>query len=232
MKGLLYASCVLNKKFFIGAGITAAAATIFAVVCELLSEQRFINEITYYVILLASVLPAVIALEFPARDLEKNLKNRFANYALAGGITQNGFVLAELFKNLICVAGGAAVCCIVSLVCMAVKPGYLVTSNIVFHLLIIVAVGVVVWCGTPLTITTKSAEKAGLIIGVCLGFGLILPFNLLEAAIDDGSAWSEFGLFTLISKPWFPWAVLGAAAVIYAVVYLIMLARVKRGDVC
>ena len=83
---------------------------------------------------------------------------------------------------------------------------------------------------TPLTITTKSAEKAGLIIGVCLGFGLILPFNLLAAAINDGSAWS--GFFSLIGKPWLPWAVLGAAAVIYAVVYLIMLARVKRGDVC
>ena len=232
MKGLLYASCVLNKKFFVGAGITAAAATIFAVVCELMSQQRFFNEIAYFVILIASVLPAGIALEFPARDLEKNLKNRFANYALAGGITKNRFVLAELLKNLMCVAGGAAVCCVVSLVCMAVKPGYLVTSNIVFHLLIIVGIGVGEWCVTPLTITTKSAEKAGLIFGLCLGFGLILPFNLLAAAIEDGSAWGEFGLFTLVSKPWFPWAVFGAAAVIYAVVYLIMLARVKRGDVC
>lgn len=232
MKGLLYASCVLNKKFFIGAGITAAAATILAVLCELLSGQRFFNEIAYYVILLASVLPAGIAFEFPARDLEKNLKNRFANYALAGGITQNGFVLAELLKNLICVAGGAAVCGIVSLICMAVKPGYLVTSNVVSHLLIVVIIGVVEWCVAPLTITTKSAEKAGLIIGVCIGFGLIFPFILLTAAINDGSAWGEFGIFTIMGKPWFPWAVLGAAAVIYAVVYFIMLARVKRGDVC
>lgn len=229
MKGLLYASCVLNKKYFIGAGITAAAATIFAVVCELLSGQRFFNEIAYYVIFIASVLPAGIALEYPARDLEKNLKTRFANYALAGGITKNRFVLAELMKNLMCVAGGAAVCCIVSLICIAVKPGYLVTPNIVFHLLIIVGIGVIEWCVAPLTITTKSSEKAGLIIGVCVGFGLIFPFNLLAAAISDGSAWSFFGLF---SKPWFPWAVLGAAAVIYAVVYFIMLARVKRGDVC
>ena len=229
MKGLLYASCVLNKKFFIGAGIAAAAATILAVVCELLLEQQFFREMAYYAIMIASILPAVIALEFPARDLEKNLKSRFANYALAGGISRNQFALTELLKNLMCVAGGAAVCGIVSLICIAVKPGYLVTSNIISHLLIIVVIGAAVWCVTPLTITTKSAEKAGLIVGVCIGFGLILPFNLLENAITDGTA---FEFFNLLSEPWFPWTVLGAAAVVYAVVYIILLARVKRGDVC
>ena len=229
MKGLLYASCVLNKKFFIGAGIAAAAATILAVVCELLLEQQFFREMAYNVIMIASILPTVIALEYPTRDLEKNLKSRFANYALAGGISRNQFALAELLKNLMCVAGGAAVCGIVSLICIAVKPGYLVTSNIVFHLMIIVIIGVVEWCVVPLTITTKSAEKAGLIIGVCIGLGLIVPFNLLANAITDGSA---FKFFSLFSEPWFPWAVLGGAAVIYAVVYIILLARVKRGDVC
>lgn len=229
MKGLLYASCVLNKKFFIGAGIAAAAATILAVVCELLLEERFFREIAYNAIMIASIIPSVIALEFPARDLEKNLKSRFANYALAGGITKNRFVLAELLKNLMCVVFGAAVCGIVSLICIAVKPGYLVTSNIVFHLLIIVVIGVVEWCVMPLTITTKSAEKAGLIIGACIGFGLILPFNLLANAITDGSA---FEFLNLLSEPWMPWAILGIAAIIYAVVYIILLARVKRGDVC
>lgn len=229
MKGLLYASCVLNKKFFIGAGIAAAAATILAIVCELLLEERFFRETAYNAIMIASIFPSVIALEFPARDLEKNLKSRFANYALAGGISKNQFVLTEMLKNLMCVVFGAAVCGIVSLICIAVKPGYLVTSNIVFHLLIIVLIGVVEWCVMPLTITTKSAEKAALIIGVCIGLGLIVPFNLLENAITDGSA---FKFFSLFSEPWFPWAVLGGAAVIYAVVYLILLARVKRGDVC
>ena len=64
---------------------------------------------------------------------------------------------------------------------------------------------------------------------MCIGLGLIVPFNLLANAITDGSA---FEFFSLLSEPWFPWAVLGGAAVIYAVVYIILLARVKRGDVC
>lgn len=231
MKGLLYAGCVLNKKFFITAGIAGIAATIFAVIGVInVDENRFFREIAYYLFLIAAGLPGCIALEFPARDLEKNIKNRFANYALAGGISKNQFVLAELLKNLMCVVGGVLFCGIAGLILMAIKPGYIVANDLVLPVLIIVLMGAMEWAVTPLTIALKSAEKAGLTLGIFVGFGICLPAcTILANELRGGSS---SNILSLLLEPWLPWAVLSFAAVIYAVVYVILLARVKRGDVC
>ena len=231
MKGLLYAGCVLNKKFFITAGIAGTAATILAVIGVLnVDTNRFFKEIAYFLFLIAAGLPGCIALEFPARDLEKNIKSRFANYALAGGISKNQFVLAELLKNLLCVIGGVLFCGMVGLILMAVNPGYIVARSLVLPMLIIVLMGAMEWAVMPLTISFKSAEKAGLTLGLFIGFGICLPASTFFANELRGG--SSSNILSLLVEPWLPWATLGFAVVVYAVVYVILLARVKRGDVC
>ena len=91
-----------------------------------------------------------------------------------------------------------------------------------------IIIGLIDWSSLPLVVYLKSAEKAGLIVGIILGFGGVMPimiiFNLFE------NKWIIVMEFFSRDLTFF-WVV-GIGALTYALFYWILLNRVRRGDVC
>lgn len=227
MKGLVYAGLVLNKTYFIAAGIVAAAGTaLISWLGRVLGDPETSVVISIFLLGMQFVVMAIVE-EFLARDLEKNIKSRFADYALAG-MSKAKFVTAELLKNVIAMLTAFAMTAVMQTVFMAVNPG--ITSANRFYVLAAMAIfiGLVDWISLPLVIYLKSAEQAGLIVGLFLGFGVILPLMVLFNSFDNfRGAVADFfsnGLALL-------W-VLGIGAAFYALFYWILLNRVRKGDVC
>ncbi|MGN0678522.1 MAG: hypothetical protein ACI4JS_02550 [Oscillospiraceae bacterium] len=234
MRGLLYASFLLNKGFFIAGGIATVICTVIGVevmiVCgNTLESMAFIQ--SFAVVL--PIIPMATYCEWLSRDLEKNLKSRFADYTLASGISKNRFVLTELCKNLSVLAVCGVTGCLMMLIFNLVNSS--IISGSLFTLIGVIAVlfCTIEWVCIPLVITLKSAEKAGLIVGLIIGFGVCLPVMIVSNILSSGyeKTFLESTL-KLMGKPWIPFAVLGVCAVIYAVIYWAVLCRVKRGDVC
>ena len=165
--------------------------------------------------------------EYLARDFEKNIKSRFADYVLAG-MSKAKFVTAELLKNLISMAIAFAITVFMQLVFWAVNPGMIGAGRILLLAALAIIIGLIDWSSLPLVVYLKSAEKAGLIVGIILGFGGVMPimiiFNLFE------NKWIIVMEFFSRDLTFF-WVV-GIGALTYALFYWILLNRVRRGDVC
>lgn len=241
MRGMLYESFLLNRKWFFFAGIIAAIGTA---VCAIMIANP--NRTPESVGVAGAIFIAVLALsitvcsEWLGRHLESNLKCRFVDVTLAGGISKNRFVMSLMAENLISLVIGF-------LMCLAMNGVIAVTDKAVggdipfwdvFYIKLAVAiallVGVFDFISYPLIIKFKSAEKAGLTIGVVLGFAILLfmlPFNWYKYNVSE-----EINLIDPLRKfmdaPYFIPVIIGAAAVIYAIVYAVLLNRVKKGDVC
>ncbi|MDE7229131.1 MAG: hypothetical protein K2N56_01500, partial [Oscillospiraceae bacterium] len=115
MKGILYGNFLLNKKWFIAAGITAVIGTAFCAFWLKLVP----NDTTGVPgVLFSGVQMAVIAIvmEWLGRNLEANIRCRFTDMTLAGGISRNTFVISELLKNFISIGIGFVMCVIMQLV--------------------------------------------------------------------------------------------------------------------
>lgn len=232
MKGLLYASFLLNKGFFIAGGIATAVCTAVGILLTNLGgdspeSMAFVQSC----LVLLPMVPMATFCEWLARDLEKNIKSRFADYTLAAGISKNRFVLTELCKNLSVLAVCGVTGCLMMLVFMAVNP--LMISGSLFVSMAIVAVicCTVEWLCIPLVISMKSAEKAGLVVGLLIGFGVAIPVMIVSNILESEESFFVL-ILNLMGKPWLPLAVLGICAAVYALVYWAVLCRVKRGDVC
>ncbi len=230
MKGLLYNDILLNRNYFIGTVIAMLAG---AVVCPLLVHilDYGYNSIYVLAFVVIQLVILTIADEWLARSLENSLKNRFADYVLAAGISKNRYVFHLLENNLISTVFGIAMCCIVQLSMFLFGDKTLVNSQS-FTALFFMAflVGAVEYMIIPLVIPLKSAEKAGLIGGLVIGFVFIMPAAILNTLCETESIMSM--LMKMISQQWFIPAASGLFVGLYALFYFIILARVKRGDMC
>lgn len=227
MKGLVYAGFVLNKNYFIAAGIVAAVGTAFVSwLGRLVGDPETSAIISTSMLVLQGVVMA-IADEYLDRDLEKNIKSRFADYALAG-MSKAKFVMAELLKNVISTALAFVLAVIMQLVFMAVNPGISGADRIPLLAATAIILGLIDWIALPLVVYLKSAEQAGLIIGIAVGFGVVMPLMILFNLFENG--WIKAAEF-LSQAPGFL-LIFIFAVLMYALFYLILLNRVRKGDVC
>lgn len=230
MKGLLYGNFVLNKIWFIASAILAAAgAAVTAVLHNVLPESGMVG----YALIIGEVVVLATCNEWLARNLESNLKTRFADYALAGGITKNQFVLAEMLKNLLSTGISFLICVFMQLVLCVFDSSFFSMDNIMTLFILALLFGTMEWVCMPAVVSLKSAEKAGITVGLVLGFGLVMPlfivFRTFKVETDE-----EFfpKLLEFINEPWFILVFVVICAAVYTLFYFILLNRVKKGDVC
>lgn len=233
MKGLLYGNFLLNRKWFLWAGIAALFGTAGCAVLYLVLDNSSENmQIIGNLMLFVDIVALALCEEWLARNLENNIKCRFTDITLAGGITHNTFVLSELINTVISMAIGI-VMCIASRGVMCIFDSSFWSRD---QLLLILGFGAFVgafdFAMIPLVIKLRSAEKAGMTIGLIMGFGVVMPLVLVLKFKYDTSEAIFAAIFKFISQRWFFPAVMGLCALVYAVFYFIILKRVKRGDVC
>lgn len=229
MKGILYGNFLLNRKWFMAAGIAGVLGTAF---CALLANIVRDADIAPTMLLVMQLVVVAIAVEWLARNLEANIRCRFTDMTLAGGVSKNTFVMSELLKNLIAIGGAFVLCVIMQLAMCIFDRSYLSLDPIKLLAGLTLLIGAVEWTCNPLVIAMKSAEKAGLTMGLVLGFCIVLPFMGLAVIFDEESQSMIGSFIKLLSGNWSFLVVTGISAAIYAVFYMVLLARVKKGDVC
>lgn len=227
MKGLLYASAVLNKGWYFGAGVASVLGMVLGVILQLLARNDMAGFSVENVLVFLPIIPVCILAEFLARDLERSLKCRFTDYAMAA-VSKNAVALTELAKNLLC-AIISIILASVMLLCYKLAGAELSFNTFVGMWEVILFAYMIEWIVIPMTIYLKSAEQAGLIVGIILGFGIIFPTLLIGSIIMKGENFLGV-LMKLLETP--VWIVLPITAAVYALIYVILLKRLKRGDVC
>lgn len=230
MRGLLYSSLLRNRGFIIGTAVYSVIAAVVGVVLIYLS--RSYSDIASVLMFLLPVFPlisVVLALEGVDRELENSLKTRFANYALSA-VTPRQFTMTELLKNFCFSAYGIIMGMLMLAFYALIDADVLPDTGLLFRLypMVGILIGLVQWVMLPLVIKFKNAEKAGMVVGLIIGFGTVLPINLIQAKTDGGF---EIDIKSLITPV--PTAVfLLAVVLIYALFYVLLVRRVERGNIC
>lgn len=228
VKGLLYGNFILNRGWFIASGILAVIGTA---VTAFIYKADPAGGTAGTALFISELAVLAVCCEWLARNFESNLKSRFADYALAGGISKKEFAASEILKNLITI-GISFLMCVIMQAVLAVF-GFFDLENIKTLALIALLFGAVEWICSPFVVELKSAEKAGLLVGIILGFGVVLPVMVVGGAYlsEDGEILAAV-LVRMLAKPWFDWAVVGLCAAIYTIFYFVLLRRIRKGDVC
>lgn len=232
MKGLYYSYLVQKKGFLIGTAI--AAILIAALGCFLLlsaanenykAATREMAGLTAGLVLIYfPVICAIIPGEGLNRELEANVKCRFQNYILSG-MTHTRYCNTELVKHLATQLISLVAVSFCDLMFMIADPTAMTYELFAAHVMISLLGSSINWIAMPLTAVLKSQEKAGLIIGVILGF-VIGP--LMIYALDKGD---ELDL-SWLGEPLTMVIAVAATAAVYAIGYLIFYKVMKRGDLC
>lgn len=226
MKSLIYSALRLNRGYFIGAALTFLIST--AVGAPLLYSAWYNGSDFYRLgnlcVYILPVLPIVIISEFYARDLERNIKSGFLNYTLSA-MTRRKFVLSQLVTNLCCTGLGLLLGLELLLIFRAVNPEYVPPEMFGGLSLMALAGSVAEWIIIPVTIRLKSAEKAGLIVGLLIGFGIVLPM-ILVYKVNGYSL--GFNLVSLLNIQ-YVLIFLATALLIYAGVFASCISLLKRG---
>ena len=123
-------------------------------------------------------------------------------------------------------------CIIMQLVMSVFDRSFFSLDTVKMTALLIVFMGAIEWTVNPLVIDFKSAEKAGLVMGMILAFGIVLPLMIISNAFAEETESFVSGFFELLAGNWLPLIVAGISAALYAIFYLALLARVRKGDVC
>lgn len=225
MKGLFYCTAKMNRGYFIAAFITLiCSAVLGSVVLYNVNEARADDYgFGFLCVTFLPFLPMVILCEFLARDVEHNIKCGFFKYTLSS-ISRGRYTLSLLLTNLFVNVLGLAVGYLLLFIFRLfggeanVLPFYFILLPM-FALL----AGAVEWICMPVTIKLKSAEKAGLIVGIVLGFGTVLPVTIALKSSDF-----VFDITKIATVPALM-IMLGAAAAVYALIYAIIMRMLKRG---
>jgi len=227
VKGILYGNFLLNKKWFIAAGIAAVLGTAFcAFFVSLVPDEAGVVATVLQLVVIA------IIMEWPGRNLEANIKCRFTDITLAGGITKSTFVTSELLKNVISIGIGLVMCMVMQLAMSVFDKSFFTLETVKLIAVMAVTMGALEWTASPLVIHFKSAEKAGLLMGLIFGFGLVLTMITFCTIFTEEKETFVSGFFSLLSGNWLPLIIVGISAAIYVIFYFVLLSRVKRGDVC
>lgn len=230
MRGLLYSSLLRNRGFIIGTAVYSVIAAVVGVVLIYLS--RSYSDIASVLMFLLPVFPlisVVLALEGVDRELENSLKTRFANYALSA-VTPRQFTMTELLKNFCFSAYGIVMGMLMLTFYALIDADVLPDTGLLFRLypMVGILIGLVQWVMLPLVIKFKNAEKAGMVVGLIIGFGTVLPINLIQAKTDDGFRIDIKSLITPVPTAIF----LLTVVLIYALFYALLVRRVERGNIC
>lgn len=229
MKGLLYTYTLLNKTYFIVAGIvfavvTAVAAILFGANCD---DPAILMTFSTFTMIFVSAAPMIL-LEPITRDLEKNIKSRFLNYSLTG-INRREFMLTQLFINIgSCLIGAVMVLLHYFIVNLACPDAYSLQHLGVMALFIMLG-GIMEWIMIPLVIKFKSSEKAGALFGFVLGFGVIMP--IMWFFFDKEESGEIVDPFSFIT-PEFMLIALGVTVAAYIIGWFIISKLVRKGDLC
>lgn len=230
MRGLLYSSLLRNRGFIIGTAVYSVIAAVVGVVLIYLS--RSYSDIASVLMFLLPVFPlisVVLALEGVDRELENSLKTRFANYALSA-VTPRQFIMTELLKNFCFSAYGIVMGMLMLAFYELIDADVLTDTGLLFRLypMVGILIGLVQWVMLPLVIKFKNAEKAGMVVGLIIGFGTVLPINLIQAKTDGGFRIDIKSLITPVPTAVF----LLTVVLIYALFYALLVRRVERGNIC
>ena len=226
MSGLLYTSFFRCRGYLLAGIITCAASCVAVIVLALFfpNEKSLLGVVSSVL----SILTCVIIPEGLPKALENNIKCRFMNVVLSGGISAGTAALAELAANLIAVMTGAGLALVIQITSAAVTRESLSSGILIKWCGISLLFGLIAWLILPLTVVLKSQDKASLIVGIIVGFiaGIVLLLFMDSPEIMIKEA-AKF-----LSAPVGVMCVLGGAAALYAVTYLHLWLRLKRGDVC
>ena len=230
MRGLLYSSLLRNRGFIIGTAVYSVIAAVVGVVLIYLS--RSYSDIASVLMFLLPVFPlisVVLALEGVDRELENSLKTRFANYALSA-VTPRQFTMTELLKNFCFSAYGIVMGMLMLAFYALIDADVLPDTGLLFRLypMVGILIGLVQWVMLPLVIKFKNAEKAGMVVGLIIGFGTVLPINLIQAKTDGSFRIDIKSLITPVPTAVF----LLTVVLIYALFYALLVRRVERGNIC
>lgn len=224
MKGVLYHYFLESRAYLIGSVICFAASAALGVFCLnfFAEDPQNLSVLRSMIFPFLGLIIVVIACEGGARYIEKLQKTHFLNHVLSSRVSKGGFTLSLLAINLLSHVFGTALMFLLFAVLGLADGGFLSPELFLqmgFLMLFVGAVDLTLYYPTMLL---KSAEKGGLVIGLIVGFGIVLPCMLLE----DQEILT--GVENLSSDP-IAWLV---CAGIYAVFCLLIWLRVKRGDVC
>lgn len=235
MKGMLYSSLLYNRGFIKGAGIYTAAAAVAGVVLIFISDM-FFPGYSPAIAMLLSIMPLIsigIAVEGIGREMESSLKSRFTNYALSA-VSPRKFAVTELLKNLILTAYGTTLSMLMAGIFHALGANLFRTLGdndiINYYFAVIPLVGIAFslleFGIIPLVIKFKSAEKAGLVVGIIIGFGLIFPISMFmdfPLSIHDFLSYIQFPILAYM---------IVLFILLYALFYLLLEKRLERGNLC
>lgn len=231
MKGILYGNFLLNRKWFLWAGIAAVFSTAACVILNFTLDKTPENtQLIGSMQIFTEIIVLALCEEWLGRNLENNIKCRFTDYTLAGGISKNTFVLSELLKNVITMVIGLAMCVAMDGVMSAFDSSFWSVGHIKLLIGAALLIGALDWVMLPLVIKLKSAEKAGLTVGMSMGFGIVMPTMIVYKMNSELDIMTS--LLKLFGEDWFFPAFLGVCAALYAISYAVILHRVKWGDVC
>lgn len=224
MKGLLYNYILQSRAYLFGGLVMFTAATAgYPLVCCTSPDSAPV--FSFFVMLMMVVTAAIIA-EPLSRDIEKNVKSRFLNYALSG-MTRRRFLMTELVKNLLTLAFGAALALAFFGVIYLVDSNIYTARDIGTVMTMVLFVTAMQWLLLPITIKLKSAEKAGALFGAVIGFAVILPLTISLVANPSWAA--EFlndNINTILL------ALVGVAAAMYIIGGIVLKKTLERGDLC
>ncbi len=235
MKGLLYCNFTLNKKWFLISGIVAAVGVaVGAVLFNVMGGDEESLKLINSLMLLFELVAMLLCAEWTGRNLDANLKNRFVNYTLASSVSHNAFVLTELIQNVICTVIGFVMCLgMTGILCIFDGSFWNVdTLKLLGGFALFVAV--FDFSLIPLTIKFKSSEKAGAVVGLIAGFGIVCPMIVwYRMSHPDDNSYDMLNVITpLTDKAWFAPVYFGVCAALIAIFSAITYHTLKKGDVC
>ena len=234
MKGLVYSYLVQNKRYWIGAAAVLVLVAAVGFILIKLADPTVPDDDTAMLaamfIMFMPLIAPMIALEPQMSGIEKDSKIRYLDYQLSG-VTVKEFLLAELAKCLFTTLFGA--------VMLAVQHGVFLLADstavpyevFVLHILVVVMTNVFNLVGIPLTLIMKSAEKAGLLLGLVLG-AAVSVWTVVTLESGEVADSSIYALSDFCRDPVSILLTLGVCAVISALSCLAAYAVIKRGDLC
>lgn len=229
MKEMIYLSLIMNKAYIIAAAIVFAVSSVLNVILVMLAGSNLLIEaLLPGVIVIVPIIGIVTLFEGLGRNAEKHIKCRFFNVMLSG-MTPLRYATVNLVENLVYLAAGFVF--VFGTLGITALTGFVIDE---FHIKSLVALTVLVslvdQIVMTLTLKIRSAEKAGLIVGLFVGFGIVLPLMSMNSILSEIGVVISFREFITNNLVFF--CFLGAAAVIYALDYYIEYRIVKRGDIC
>ncbi len=229
MKGMIYLSLIMNKVYIIAAVFVFAASSVLNVILVKLADSNLIIEaLLPGVIAVVPIVGVVVLFEGLDRNAEKHIKCRFFNVMLSG-MTPVRYATVNLVEHLIYLAAGFVFIFIT--LGITALTGFVIDEFLIKSLVAVtVLFSLVDRIVMTLTLKIGSAEKAGLIVGLIVGFGLVLPIMLLNDTLSEAGIVMDFQ--EIITNNFVFFCFLGVAAVIYALDYYIEYRIVKRGDIC